>query len=87
MLLEKNRVTWIENSIVEQLQKGYCPPYIKDLVNNGEEVTIDETSILGIPLRYLYDKKVNIFIGKKRIGAVILTSVEIEKLRKIKEDS
>lgn len=83
----KNRVAWIKNSIVEKLQKGYCPPSIKDRVNAGEEVTIDETSILGIPLRYLYDKKVNIFVGKERVGNALLTSATIEELRKIKEDN
>ena len=83
----KNRVTWIKNSIVEKLHKGYCPPNIRDRINNGEEVTIDETSILGIPLCYLNDKKVNIFVGKERVGNALLTSATIEELRKIKEDN
>lgn len=83
----KNRVTWIENSIVERFHKGHCPPSIRDRINNGEEVTIDETSILGIPLCYLYDKKVNIFVGKERVGNALLTSATIEELRKIKEDN
>jgi len=83
----KNRVTWIKNTIVEMFQKGFCPPYVKDLVNNGEEVTIDETYILGVPLCFLDNRVVDVFVGKNRVGAVMFTSVEIEELRKIKEDN
>ena len=86
-IMGENRINYLRDTIENQLRNYACPPYVKDKLDQGQEVTIAADAFIGIPLCLLCNKKVPVFVGEKRVGYILLSKGVIDMLKEIKEDN
>lgn len=86
-IMGENRINYLRDAVENQLRiSSFTPPYVKDRLDQGQEVTIAADAFLGIPLCLLCDKHVPVFVGEKIIGHILLSKGVIDMLKEIKED-